>query len=167
MATKYPMTPAGRRRLAEELDHLRTVDRPAVSQAIEEARAHGDLKENAEYHSAKDQQGMMEARVRELETKLSLAQIIDPATIMKSSTVRFGATVTLLDLDTNEEITYGIVGEDEADHKNGLLNFRAPIARSLISKDEGDDVTIDLGERTRNFEILKVEYKEIKLSPKK
>jgi len=167
MATKYPMTPAGRRRLAEELEHLRTVERPAVSQAIEEARAHGDLKENAEYHSAKDRQGMMEARVRELETKLSLAQIIDPATVVKSSTVRFGATVTLLDLDTDEEITYAIVGEDEADHKNGLLNFRAPIARSLISKDEGDDVTIDLGERTRNFEILKVEYKEIELSPKK
>lgn len=161
------MTPAGRRRLAEELDHLRTVERPAVSQAIEEARAHGDLKENAEYHSAKDRQGMMEARVRELETKLSLAQIIDPATVVKSSTVRFGATVTLLDLDSNEEITYAIVGEDESDHKNGLLNFRAPIARSLISKDEGDDVTIDLGERTRNFEILNVEYKEIKLSPKK
>ena len=167
MATKYPMTPAGRRRLAEELEHLRTVERPAVSQAIEEARAHGDLKENAEYHSAKDRQGMMEARVRELETKLSLAQIIDPATVVKSSTVRFGATVTLLDLDTDEEITYAIVGEDEADHKNGLLNFRAPIARSLISKDEGDDVAIDLGERTRNFEILKVEYKEIELSPKK
>lgn len=167
MATKYPMTPAGRRRLAEELEHLRTVERPAVSNAIEEARAHGDLKENAEYHSAKDRQGMMEARVRELETKLSLCQIIDPATVVKSSTVRFGATVTLLDLDTDEEITYAIVGEDEADHKNGLLNFRAPIAKSLISKDEGDDVTIDLGERTRNFEILKVEYKEIELSPKK
>lgn len=164
MATKYPMTPAGRRRLSEELDHLRTVDRPKISQAIEEARAHGDLSENAEYHSAKDQQGMIEARVRELETKLSLAQIIDPTTVVASSMVRFGATVTLLDLDTNEEFTYAIVGEDEADHKNGLLNFRAPIARSLITKEEGDDVSIDLGARTRNFEILKVEYKEIELS---
>lgn len=164
MATKYPMTPAGRRRLAEELEYLRTVERPEISQAIEEARAHGDLKENAEYHAAKDRQGMIEARVRELETKLSLAQIIDPTTVMASSTVRFGATVTLLDLDTNEEITYAIVGEDEADHKNGLLNFRAPIARSLITKEEGDDVSIELGTSTRNFEILQVEYKEIQLS---
>lgn len=167
MATKYPMTPAGRRRLAEELEHLRTVERPAISAAIEEARSHGDLKENAEYHSAKERQGMTEARVREIETKLSLAQIIDPLTVVPSSTVRFGATVTLLDLDTDEELTYAIVGEDEADHKQGLLNFRAPIAKSLISKDEGDDVSIALGERTRNFEILKVEYKEIVLSPKK
>ena len=167
MATKYPMTPAGRRRLSEELEHLRTNERPVISQAIEEARAHGDLKENAEYHAAKDRQGMVEARIRELETKLSLAQVIDPTSVVPSSVVRFGATVTLLDLDTDEEITYAIVGEDEADHKNGLLNFRAPIARNLISKVEGDDVTIPLGERTRNFEILKVEYIEIALSPKK
>lgn len=167
MRTKYPMTPAGRRRLAEELEHLRTVERPAISAAIEEARSHGDLKENAEYHSAKEQQGMSEARVREIETKLSLAQIIDPLTVVPSLTVRFGATVTLLDLDTDEELTYAIVGEDEADHKHGLLNFRAPIAKSLISKEEGDDVSIALGERTRNFEILKVEYVEITLGPKK
>lgn len=166
MSTRFPMTPAGRKRLQEELEHLRTVVRPAISAAIEEARSHGDLKENAEYHSAKDQQGLTEARVRELETKISCAEVIDPTTV-RGKVIRFGATVTLLDLDTDEEITYAIVGEDEADHKNGLLNFRAPIARGLLTREEGDDIEIKLEAATRSFEVLKVEYKEIKLSPKK
>lgn len=165
MSTKYPMTPDGRNRLANELEYLRTTERPQISQAIEEARAHGDLKENAEYHAAKDRQGMVEARVRELETKLSLAEIIDPTAVVPSMVVRFGATVTLLDLDTEEEIIYAIVGEDEADHKHGLLNFRAPIARSLIGKEEGDEVTIELAQKTRSFEILRVDYKAIPLTP--
>ena len=158
------MTPAGCRRLQEELEHLRANERPAISAAIEEARSHGDLKENAEYHSAKERQGLVEARVRELETKISLAEIIDPTTI-RGKVVRFGATVTLLDLDNDEEITYSIVGEDEADHKKGLLNFRAPVARGIITKEEGDDVVIQLDDRQREFEILKVEYREIPLAP--
>lgn len=158
------MTPAGRRRLQEELEYLRTVERPAISAAIEEARSHGDLKENAEYHSAKERQGLIEARVRELETKISLSEVIDPTT-GRGSVVRFGATVTLLDLDTDEEITYSIVGEDEADHRNGLLNYKAPVARGIMTKEEGDEVVIPLDERQRNFEILKVEYREIPLAP--
>lgn len=158
------MTPAGRRRLQEELEHLRTVERPAISAAIEEARSHGDLKENAEYHSAKERQGMIEARVRELETKISMAEVIDPTTI-RGNVVRFGATVTLLDLDTDEELTYSIVGEDEADHRIGLLNFKAPVARGIMTKEVGDEVIIPLDERKREFEILSVEYHEIPLVP--
>ena len=162
---RFPMTPAGRDRLKEELDYLKRVERPAISAAIEEARAHGDLKENAEYHAAKEKQGLSEARVRLLETKLALAEIVDPLRL-GGHRISFGATVSLLDLDTDEEFTYAIVGDEEADFKHGLLNYKSPIARGVLGKEEGDEVSIEVGNGTRNFEILEVEFKEIKLAPK-
>ena len=157
---RHPMTPASYRKLAAELDRLKTVERPAISAAIEEARAHGDLRENAEYHAAKDKQGHIEARIRVLETKIALSQVIDPASL-SGAVVRFGATVTLLDLDNDEEMTLSIVGEDEADFKKGLLNYASPIARGLFGKEEGEEVSIEAPAGTRNFEILKVVYKAI------
>lgn len=161
---RFPMTPAGRDRLKDELEHLKKVERPAISAAIEEARAHGDLKENAEYHAAKEKQGLSEARVRLLETKLALAEVIDPLRL-NGNRISFGATVTLLDLDTDEELTYAIVGDEEADFKHGLLNYKSPIARGVLGKEEGDEVSIEVGNGTRSFEILDVEFKEIKLAP--
>ncbi len=159
---KYPMTPAGRDRMKRTLDHLKRVERPAISAAIEEARAHGDLKENAEYHAAKEKQGLTEARIREYEAKLAMAQVIDPERL-SGARVSFGATVTLLDLDTDEELTYSIVGDDEADFRHGLLNYKSPIARGVLGKEEGDEVEIDTGSATRSFEILAVEFKPIVL----
>lgn len=162
---RFPMTPQGKQRLREELDFLRTVERPAISAAIEEARAHGDLKENAEYHAAKDNQGLIEARIRELETKLSAADVIDPTTL-EGPVIRFSATVKVLDIDKDEELEFSIVGEDEADFKRGLLNFRSPIAKALMLKEEGDDVDVQTASGVRSFEILNVEYREIEI-PKK
>lgn len=156
------MTPAGRDRMRAQLDHLKRVERPNISAAIEEARGHGDLKENAEYHSAKEKQGFIEAKIRELDAKLSLAQVVDP-TKLSGSRVSFGATVTLVDTDTEEELKYSIVGEDEADHRAGLLSYQAPVARALMGREEGDTVEVKAANPPRTFEIEKVEFVEIKL----
>jgi transcription elongation factor GreA len=159
---KFPMTAAGHARLRKMLDQLKA-ERPQISAAIEEARAHGDLKENAEYHAAKDKQGLVEAKIRELETKIARSQIIDP-TSLSGSRVSFGATVTILDNDSDEETTYAIVGEDESDYKNGLLNFMSPIARGLMGKEEDDEVKIHVDNGVRSFTIMKVEFVAIQLS---
>ena len=161
---RFPMTPQCKERLKGELDHLKSVERPAVVNAIEVAREHGDLKENAEYHAAKDKQGWIEARIRILEAKISRAEVIDP-TSLSGDIVRFGATVTLLDGDTEEEVVYSIVGEDESDVKRGFLNFKSPIARGILGKEDGDDVEIRTTGGLRAFEILKVEYKALDTSP--
>lgn len=161
---RMPMLPEGRDRLKTELDHLKRFERLQVSQAIETAREHGDLRENAEYHAAKDKQGMIEARIRELESRLAMAQVIDPEKL-GGSRISFGATVTLLDKGTNEELVYAIVGDEEADFKHGLISYKSPIARGILGKDEGDDVSIQTGNGTRKFEILTVEYKRIPLPP--
>ena len=158
------MTPEGYARLRAELDQIRKIDRPAISAAIEVARAHGDLKENAEYHAAKDRQGMIEARLRVVESKLALAQVIDPETL-SGTRVTFGATVTLLDLDTDEEHVYSIVGDEEAEFSHGLISYLAPIARGVLGKEEGDESSFEVGAGRRKFEILHVEYKKITLAP--
>ncbi|TVR03238.1 MAG: transcription elongation factor GreA [Deltaproteobacteria bacterium] len=163
---RFPMTPAGKKRLEAELERLRTVERPAIVVAIEEARAHGDLKENAEYHAAKDRQGQIEARIREFETKVGLAEVIDP-TSLSGDRVRFGATVRLLDLDNDDEITYSIVGEDEADFRSGLISYQSPIARAVLGREEGDEVEVITGNGTRNLEIVEVQYKDIVLPEKR
>ncbi len=159
------MTAAGRDRLKDELEYLKKVERPRISAAIEVARAHGDLKENAEYHAEKDKQGMSEARVRLIETKLALSQIVDPEKL-GGSRASFGATVTLLDLDSDEELTYALVGDEEASTKHGLLYFKTPIGQALMGKEEGDEVLVKIvnGE-DRKFEILEVEFKAIELAP--
>ena len=139
---RFPMTRVGEARLREELDQLKKVDRPRIVQAIAEARAHGDLKENAEYHAAREQQSFAEGRILEIEGKLGNAQVIDIQKIPKTGKVIFGATVDLLNLDTNETVTYRIVGEDEADIKDNLISVGSPIARALIGKEEGDVVVV-------------------------
>ena len=154
---RVPMTAAGNKRLDEELKRLKTVDRPKVIQAIAEAREHGDLSENAEYHAAKEQQGHIEARIQELESKLSRAQVID-ITTLKGNNVKFGATVTIVDEDTDEEQKFQIVGEDEAEPKDGLISVGSPIARALIGKNVGDSVEVTTPGGTRSYEILKVQY---------
>ena len=159
---RVPMTPAGKVRMQRELDRLKTVERPAIVAAIEEARAHGDLKENAEYHYAKDKQGMIEGKIREYETKLALADVIDPLRL-SGKRVSFGATLRVMDLDQDEESVYRIVGEDEADFKNGLLNYLSPLARGFLGKEEGDEIEIETAGGTRAFEILEVRYVEIVL----
>lgn len=153
-----PITKRGAEKLKEELHKLKTVDRPWVINAIAEARAQGDLSENAEYEAAKDRQGFIEGRIGEVEGKLSAAQIIDPASINADGRVVFGATVTLEDEDSEQEVTYQIVGEDEADIKQNLLNFGSPIARALIGKEEGDSVTVQTPGGTKNYEIVQVQY---------
>ncbi|MCC5997137.1 MAG: transcription elongation factor GreA [Oceanicaulis sp.] len=155
---KIPMTAEGHRALDEELRHLKTVERPAVIQAISEARDHGDLSENAEYHAAKDRQGWIEGRVQELEDKLARAQVID-TTKLSGDTVMFGATVTVVDEDTDAEATYKIVGDDEADVKSGKISISSPIARALINKETGDVVEVTAPGGVKSYEILKVEWK--------
>ncbi|BAN69398.1 transcription elongation factor GreA [endosymbiont of unidentified scaly snail isolate Monju] len=152
------MTLAGAEKLRAELQELKTVKRPAIIQAIAEAREHGDLKENAEYHAAREQQGFIEGRIKEIEAKLSHAQIIDVASLDAGGKVVFGATVVLLDLNTDEEKTYQIVGEDEADIKENKISVSSPIARALIGKEEGDEVTLQAPGGTHEFEILEVRY---------
>ena len=154
---KIPLTQAGYDKLDAELKHLKTVERPAIIRAISEAREHGDLSENAEYHSAKEKQSFIEGRVKELEGALSLAEVIDPTKL--SGTIKFGATVLVVDEDTDEEKTYQIVGEYEADIEKGLLNIRSPLARALIGKDAGDTVEVRTPGGERSYEILKIEYK--------
>ena len=158
MAT-IPITVRGAEKLKAELHRLKTVDRPAVITAIAEARAQGDLSENAEYDAAKDRQGFIEGRIQEIEGKLSAAQIIDPAGVQADGKVVFGATVELEDEDSGEQVTYQIVGEDEADLKLGLINVSSPIARALIGKEEGDVAEYQAPGGTRRFEVVAVKYR--------
>jgi len=151
------MTAAGYSRLEEELRRLKNEERPAVIKAIEEARAHGDLSENAEYHAAKERQAFIEGRLEEIESKVSRAEVIDPSTL-SGDTVMFGATVTVVDEDTDEESTYQIVGTEEADIKNGLLSVAAPLARALIAKSVGDSADVTTPKGPRSYEILAIKY---------
>ncbi len=155
---KVPMTVAGERSLREELDHLKSEARPQVIAAIAEAREHGDLKENAEYHAAREQQGFIEGRIQEIESKLSVAQVIDFTKLPKTGKVIFGVTVALLNLDTDAEVTYRIVGEDEADIKSGRISVTSPIARALIGKEEGDTVVVKTPGGDVEYEIGGVKY---------
>ena len=150
------MTRAGHAALEAELKNLKTVERPAVISAIAEARELGDLKENAEYHSAREKQGFIEGRIQELEAVLSRADVIDPTKL--SGAVKFGATVTLVDEDTDEEKIWRIVGEDEANIEKGMLNINSPIARALIGKEEGDSVEVRTPGGEKSYEILKINF---------
>ncbi len=152
------MTLRGADNLRTELTKLKSVDRPRVIQAIAEAREHGDLKENAEYHAAREQQGFIEGRIKEIEAKLSNAQIIDVTTLAAQGKVVFGATVNLIDLDTEAEVTYQIVGDDEADIKQGMISVNSPVARSMIGKVEGDVATVQAPNGYREYEITGIEY---------
>src|SRR5210317_2362761 len=156
--SKVPMTKRGHALLQKEVKKLKGVDRPAVIKAIAEARAHGDLKENAEYHAAKEQQGFIEARIKDIEGKLSHAQVIDAGAVDARGKVIFGSTVVILDEGTDKEITYKIVGEDEADIKHGMISYTSPIARALIGKDEGDAIEFQAPDGLKTFEILEVRY---------
>ncbi len=155
---KQPITVQGAERLRQELHRLKTVERPGIIQAIAEARAHGDLKENAEYHAAREQQGFIEGRIKELEACLSCAQIIDVTQLNADDKVVFGSTVELLDLDTEETIRYQIVGEQEADIKNSRLSIASPIARALIGKRTADEVCLTVPGGKREFEIIAIQY---------
>ena len=155
---RAPITAKGALRLRAELDELKSVKRPAVINAIAEARAHGDLKENAEYHAAREQQGFIEGRIKQLEAELSHAQIIDTSTLNAGSKVVFGANVELADTETDEEKRYQIVGDLEADIKLGLIAISSPVARALIGKNEGDTVVIEAPGGTREYEIVGVSY---------
>ena len=156
--SKVPITVRGAEKLKSELQKLKSEDRPRVIEAIAEARAHGDLKENAEYHAAREQQGFIEGRIQEIEAKLSTAQIIDIAALNAGGKVVFGATVDVLDLASDEEHTYQIVGEDEADIREGLISVSSPIARALIGKSEGDEVNFEVPGGEREFEVIEVRY---------
>lgn len=154
---KFPMTVEGKRRLDEELKHLMTVERPAVVKAIEIARGHGDLSENADYSAAKERQGFIEGRIMDINGKLARAQVIDPATI-KSDKVVFGATVVLEDDATSKKITYQIVGVDEADAKAGKVGITSPIARALIGKTEGDEVVVHAPKGQIHYSVVEIRY---------
>ena len=153
---KIPMTRAGNTALDRELKLLKSVERPAVIKSIAEAREHGDLSENAEYHAAREKQSFIEGRIKEIESLLSRAEVIDTAKL--SGTIKFGATVTLVDEESEEEKTYQIVGEAEADIERGLLNIRSPLARALIGKDEGDSVEVRTPGGDRSYEVLSIRY---------
>ena len=153
---KIPLTRAGQTALNDELKNLKSVERPAVIKAIAEAREHGDLSENAEYHAARERQSFIEGRVKEIESILSLAEVIDTSKL--SGAIKFGATVKLVDEDTEEERVYQIVGEPEADIEAGKLNVRSPLARALIGKDEGDSVEVRTPGGEKSYEILEVSY---------
>jgi transcription elongation factor GreA len=156
--SKVPLTVRGAEKLREELNELKTVARPKVIEAIAEARAHGDLKENAEYHAAREQQGFIEGRIKEIESKLSHAQIIDVRSVNAGGRVVFGATVDVFEEETDEEHTFQIVGDDEADFKEGLISVNSPMARALIGKAVGDVAEVDTPKGTRHMEILEVRY---------
>ncbi len=155
---KFPMTKAGESALREELERLKKVDRPRIVQAIADAREHGDLKENAEYHAAREQQSFNEGRIMEIEGKLGNAQVIDVTTIPKTGKVIFGTTIDLINVDTDETVTYRIVGDDEADVKNNLISVSSPIARALIGKEEGDVVTVKAPGGDVEYEIDRVQH---------
>jgi transcription elongation factor GreA len=158
MSGKVPITARGAEKLREELARLKTVERPRIIAAIAEARAHGDLKENAEYHAAREQQSFVEGRIKEIEGKLGNAHIVDITTMDANGKVVFGCTVELIDEDSEETIIYQIVGEDEADIKVGMISVNSPIARGLIARMEGDVVTVVVPGGTRSFEIVEVRY---------
>ena len=153
---KIPMTRQGHEAVEAELKQLKSVERPAIIKAIAEAREHGDLSENAEYHSAREKQSFIEGRIKDLEAVVGLADVIDTSKL--SGAIKFGATVTLVDEETDEERTYRIVGEYEADLERGFLNIRSPIAAALIGKDEGDSVEVRTPGGVRNYEVVKIEY---------
>lgn len=153
---KLPMTREGYEAIEAELKQLKSVERPAIIKAISEAREHGDLSENAEYHSAKEKQSFIEGRIKELEGAISRADVIDPAKL--SGSIKFGATVTLVDEDTDAEKTWRIVGEYEADIEKGLLNIKSPIARAMIGKEEGDSVEVRAPGGEKTYEVLKISY---------
>lgn len=155
---KVPLTARGAEKLREELTHLKSVVRPKITEAIAEARAHGDLKENAEYHAAREQQSFTEGRIKEIESKLSNCQVIDVTQVNAHGKVVFGATVDLADAETGDELTYQIVGEDEADIKKGMISITSPIARALIGKREGDVATVHTPGGVREFDICEVRY---------
>ncbi|RNF48664.1 transcription elongation factor GreA [Marinomonas hwangdonensis] len=155
---KVPMTVEGEARLREELNHLKTVVRPRVIADIATAREHGDLKENAEYHAAREEQGFAEGRIKEIEGKLADSQVIDVKALPVSSKVIFGTTVTLFNVDTEETVTYKIVGDDEADVKEKKISYASPIAKAIIGKEEGDEVIVKIPSGEATYEIEKVEY---------
>ena len=154
-----PMTIAGHQKLSNELEQLKKTDRPAIIAAISESRAHGDLKENAEYHAAKEKQSFIEGRIRDLEAKLSQCRVIDVTKMPNEGKVIFGATVTLLNLETEEKVTYQIVGEDEGDIKLNKISVTSPVARAMIGKMEGDEVTVQSPKGEIAYEIEKVDYR--------
>ena len=156
--TKVPLTVAGEQALREELDRLKRVDRPRISQAIAEAREHGDLKENAEYHAAREQQSFAEGRIKDIEHKLSHAQVIDVSAIPHTGKVIFGTTVDLISVDDDSEVSYRIVGEDEADVKANLISVSSPIARALVGKSEGDEVIVKAPSGDIHYEIERVQH---------
>ncbi|WP_026471396.1 transcription elongation factor GreA [Alkanindiges illinoisensis] len=155
---RYPMTPQGEQALKEELQQLKSVERPRIIAAIAEARAHGDLKENAEYHAAKEQQGFCEGRIQEIEAKLGAADVIDVAKLQQDGRVVFGVTVEIENLDTEERRSYQLVGDDEADYKVNKISINSPIARGLIGKREGDEVKIQTPKGEVEYEIMSVKY---------
>ena len=160
MADKYPMTPAGHAWMKDRLWKLKNVDRQANSRAIEIARGHGDLSENADYSAAKEEQGLIEAKIREFEAKLALSEVIDPQKL-SGNRIKFGATVTLEDSDTGEILKYTIVGEHEADIKRGRIYVAAPVARAMIGKEVGETVTVQSPKGKREYEVSAVEWKEV------
>jgi len=155
---KTPMTVTGAEKLKVELHRLKTVERPRIIQAIAEARSHGDLSENAEYHAAKEQQGFVEGRIAELDLKLATAQVIDPKTVNANGRVVFGATLNLMDEQSGQEVTYQIVGDHEADIASGMISISSPIARALIGKESGDVVEVQVPGGVRSYEILEIRY---------
>lgn len=158
MTDKVPMTLPGYQRLEAELKELRSIERPAIIKAIAEAREHGDLSENAEYHAAREKQSFVEGRIQDLEDKVGRVEVIDVSKL-SGSTVMFGATVRLVDEETDEESTYQIVGEEESDIKKGFLSITSPLARALIGKEKGESVEVNTPKGLKSYEILKVEYK--------
>ncbi|MBK2029335.1 transcription elongation factor GreA [Francisella noatunensis] len=156
---RVPMTPAGEQALRAELSRLKKTERPAIIEAIAEARDHGDLKENAEYHAARETQGIIEGRIKDIESKLSNAQVIDVTKLQANGMVIFGATVTVINVDIEEETTYQIVGEDEADIDNHKISVVAPLARALIKKEVGDEIILDTSKGKVTYKIVEVEYK--------
>lgn len=155
---KSPITAQGAQKLRDELHELKTIKRPQIIQAIAEARAHGDLKENAEYHAAREQQSFIEGRIVEIDSKLGNAEIIDVTKINAGGKIVFGATVDLMNVDTEEEVTYQIVGEDEADIKANLISISSPIARALIGKKEGDIAVVNAPSGKKEYEVLEIKY---------
>jgi transcription elongation factor GreA len=160
MSEKFPMTPAGNAYMKKQLTKLKNVERPRNAKAIEVARGHGDLSENADYSAAKEEQGMIEAKIRELEAKLAMAEVIDP-TKLSGTRVRFGATVTIEETESGESQRYVIVGEHEADIKRGRISVGAPVARALIGKDVGDTVTVTTPKGKREYEVTEVEWIDV------
>ena len=158
MTDKVPMTAQGYQRLEEELKHLKNVERHAIIKAIAEARKHGDLSENAEYHAARERQSFVEGRIQDLEDKVGRAEVIDVASL-GGKAVKFGATVTLIDDETEEEVTYQIVGDEESDIKKGFLSISSPLARALIGKEKGESVEVNTPKGSKSYEILKVAFK--------